>query len=124
MQVEDNREIRRELRDYIISSFYVQDPAALADSASLIQTGVIDSTGVLEMVAFIESTFGVKVDDDEMIPENLDSIARVAAFVCRKKTCAASALPEETADLEVDELGVGDGRPVAEAIELDDLHAR
>lgn len=124
MQFEDNKEIRREVREYIVSSFYVPDPAALADSASLIQTGIIDSTGVLEMVAFLESTFGVKIDDEEMLAENLDSIARVAAFVCRKKTCAPSAPPEEAEDLRVDGLGMGDGRHVAEVAELDDLHAR
>ena len=122
MQVEDNKEIRRELRDYIILSFYVPDPAALADSASLIKTGIIDSTGVLEMVAFLESAFGVRIEDDEMIPENLDSIARVAAFVCRKKTCVESALLEETRDGSVDEIGMSDRRHVAEIIELDDFH--
>lgn len=124
MQFEDNKEIRREVREYIVSSFYVVDPGALADSASLIKSGVIDSTGVLEMVAFLESTYGVKIDDEEILPENLDSIARVAAFVCRKKTCVESALPQEAEDDEVDELGVGDGRLVPEVAELDDLHAR
>ncbi|HUQ24264.1 MAG TPA: acyl carrier protein [Burkholderiales bacterium] len=124
MQVEDIKEIRREVRDYIISSFYVPDSAALADSASLIDTGVMDDTGVLEMVAFLESTFGVEIDDSEILPENLDSIARVAAFVCRKKTCLESATIEETDDLAVDDFAMGDGRHVPEVAELDDLHAR
>jgi acyl carrier protein len=124
MQFEDNKEIRREVREYIVSSFYVADPEALADSASLIDTGVIDDTGVLEMVAFLESTFGVKIDDEEILPENLDSIARVAAFVCRKKTCIESAELEETDDLAVDDPGMGDGRHVPELGEFDDLHAR
>ena len=89
MQCEDIREIRREVRDYLVTSFYV--PGPLADSASLIETGIFDSAGVLELVAFLESTFGVKVGDGEMRPENLDSIARVAAFVCRKKIAALEA---------------------------------
>lgn len=99
MQFEDNKEIRRQVRDYVISSFYVADPAALPDSASLIETGVIDSTGVLELVAFLEQTFGVSVGDDEMLPENLDSIARVAAFVGRKRIAATipAAAPQPTA---------------------------
>ncbi|MEA3191873.1 MAG: hypothetical protein QOD26_206 [Betaproteobacteria bacterium] len=124
MQIEDNKEIRRQVRDYVVTSFYVADADALADSASLIKTGIIDSTGVLEMVAFLESTFGVRVDDEEMLPENLDSIARVAAFVCRKKACVESAVLEETDDLPIDDLGIGDGRHVPEVAELDDLHAR
>lgn len=85
MLIEEIREVRRQVRDYLVSSFYVPDPGALADSASLIETGVIDSTGALELVAFLESTFGVRIGDEEMLPENLDSIARVAAFVCRKR---------------------------------------
>jgi len=124
MQIEDNKEIRRQVRDYVVTSFYVADADALADSASLMETGIIDSTGVLEMVAFLESTFGVRVDDEEMLPENLDSIARVAAFVCRKKACAESAVLEETDDLPLDDLGMSDGRHVPEVAELDDLHAR
>ena len=122
MQIEDNQEIRREVRDYVVTSFYVADPAALADSASLIETGIIDSTGVLELVAFLESTFGVKIADDEMLPENLDSIARVARFVCRKKEEAEADLGEtieEPGDEAVDEIAIG---IVPDAVELDSVH--
>jgi acyl carrier protein len=89
MQTQDNPEIRRQVRDFVVSSFYVADPAALVDGDSLIETGIIDSTGVLELVAFLESSFGVKIGDEEMLPENLDSIARIAAFVRRKTPAAA-----------------------------------
>ena len=73
-----------QIRDYIVKNFYVADPGALADDASLLDQGIIDSTGVLEVVAFVERSFGVKVADEEMLPENLDSIARISAFVARK----------------------------------------
>lgn len=76
---------RQQIRQFIVSNFYVQDPAALEDEASLLDRGLIDSTGVLEVIAFVEATFGVKVEDAEMVPENLDSIASIAAFVLRKK---------------------------------------
>jgi acyl carrier protein len=125
MQIEDNQEIRRQVRDYLVSSFYVPVPEALADSGSLLKNGIIDETGMLEMVAFLESSFGVKIDDAEIAPENLDSIARVAAFVCRKKAAAEADLgePVEEADDEaVDEIGVGHGSHVADAVELDHLH--
>lgn len=125
MQCEDIREIRREVRDYLVSSFYVPDPQALADSGSLLREGIIDETGMLEMVAFLESTFGVKIDEVEIAPENLDSIARVAAFVCRKKAAAEADLGErveEAGDEAVDEVGMGPGGPVADAVELDQLH--
>ncbi len=56
----------------------------LAPEDSLIESGVIDSTGVLELVMFLEETFSITVEDDELVPENLDSIDRIAAFLRRK----------------------------------------
>jgi len=125
MQCEEIREVRREVRDYVVSSFYVPDP--LADSASLIRTAIIDAAGVREMVAFLESTFGIDIADDELLPENLDSIARVAAFVCRKKADSPDPLLgepiEEARDGVVDDVGMSDGSHVPDAIELDHFHS-
>ena len=53
--------------------------------ASLLDHGVIDSTGVLEVIAFIERRFEIRVDDEEILPENLDSVARISAYVQRKR---------------------------------------
>lgn len=78
-------EIKEQVRAFVTSNFYVADPAALEDEASLLDRGIIDSTGVLEVIFFIEDTFGIKVEDSEMLPENLDSIDRIANFVSRKK---------------------------------------
>jgi len=77
-------EIAAKVRGFITSNFYVASPEALSDEASLLDQGLVDSTGVLEIIGFLEDSFGVKVADDEMIPDNLDSIARIAAFVERK----------------------------------------
>lgn len=74
-----------QVRAFITSNFYVADPSSLDNEASLLDRGVIDSTGVLEVIFFIEETFGVTVEDSEMLPDNLDSIERIAAFVERKK---------------------------------------
>ncbi len=73
------------LRTFITTNFYVADPQALADEDSLLDAGIIDSTGVLDLIGFVESQFGIKVDDEEILPENLDSIAKLAAFVDRKR---------------------------------------
>jgi len=73
------------VREFVTSNFFVQDVAGLTDSASLLDLGVVDSTGVLEIMGFLESTFGVTVEDDEIVPDNLDSIGRIAAFVERKR---------------------------------------
>ena len=78
-------EVLPKVRSFVTTNFYVGDPCALADDASLLDAGIVDSTGVLEVVQFLETDFGVKVEDHEIIPENVDSIARIAAFVKRKK---------------------------------------
>jgi acyl carrier protein len=76
--------VNAQVRQFVTTNFYVAEPAVLQDEDSLLDKGIIDSTGVLELVGFLEKTFGVKVADAEMVPENLDSIGRVSAFVQRK----------------------------------------
>ena len=63
----------------------------LADSQSLLEAGIVDSTGVLELVTFLESGFGIAVADAEIVPENLDSIGAIVAYVTRKRGTAALA---------------------------------
>jgi len=77
-------ELKKQIRDFVTSNFYVADPAALEDRTSLLDQGIIDSTGVLEVIMFVETSFGIAVEDSEMLPENLDSIERIAAYVARK----------------------------------------
>ena len=73
------------VRQFIETNFYIADKSQLLDDTSLLEKGMVDSTGIMEVVAFLESEFGVKVDDTEILPENLDAIARISAFVARKK---------------------------------------
>jgi acyl carrier protein len=82
--------LQQQIRDFVTSNFYVADPNTLEDRTSLLDQGIIDSTGVLEVIMFIESTFGMTVEDSEMLPENLDSIERIAAFVARKQVAIAA----------------------------------
>ncbi len=77
-------EIKNQIRTFVTSNFYVADPAALPDETSLLDQGIIDSTGVLEVILFLEETFGITVEDGEMLPDNLDSIERISNFVARK----------------------------------------
>jgi len=78
-------EIKAQVRAFVTSNFYVADPSSLEDEASLLDRGIIDSTGVLEVIYFIEDTFGIAVEDSEMLPDNLDSIERITNFVSRKR---------------------------------------
>jgi acyl carrier protein len=79
-----NRDIRNTVRTYIQETFLLGADTPLSDSDSLLQLQVVDSTGFLEIVNFLETTFGVKVGDDEMVPENLETIDNIDAFVRRK----------------------------------------
>lgn len=76
--------IKEQVRAFVTSNFYIADPASLEDGASLLDLGIIDSTGVLEVIFFIKDTFGIKVEDSEMLPENLGSIEQISNYVMRK----------------------------------------
>ena len=76
----------KKLREYIFDNFlFTEDENALGNDDSFMEKGIIDSTGILEVVTFIEEDFGFKVNDEELIPENLDSVNNLAAFIQRKK---------------------------------------
>lgn len=80
---------RVKIREFVQQNFYVTSGSTLKDEASLLDSGLIDSTGVLEVIFFIESTFGITVDDSETLPENLDSVARIADYVERKRAAVS-----------------------------------
>ena len=80
--------VAHRVRRFIVENFYVSDPATLEDGTSLIAGGFVDSTGLLEVIAFLEAEYGIRVLDQETIPENLETIGRIAAFVARKRTAA------------------------------------
>ena len=77
--------VREKFLQFLLKNFYVADASALLDDTSLMDSGIVDSTGMLEIIGFLEETFGVQVADAEMLPENLDSIARVVSYVKRKQ---------------------------------------
>lgn len=82
-------ELEKKIKGYILENYlFTDDESQLASEDSLLERGIIDSTGILEVIMFLEDEFGVKVDDDEMVPENLDSVANLVAFVQRKKAAA------------------------------------
>jgi acyl carrier protein len=76
--------MKDKVRKFIETNFYVPEGEPLADEASLIDRGVIDSTGVLELIGFLQDEYKIEVADDEMVPENLDSIARIEAYLQRR----------------------------------------
>ena len=85
MTVTDLNSIRKELRTFILETFlFGDDSEGFENADSFMEKGIIDSTGVLELVSHLEQTYGIKVEDEEMVPANLDSVDNLAAFVQRK----------------------------------------
>ena len=79
-----DRTYSEQIRSFLVSNFYVSDVKALVNDTSLLDQGIVDSTGVLEIIGFIEETFGIIVEDSELLPENLDSIQGIEQYIIRK----------------------------------------
>ena len=79
--------IEEQIREYVVDNFlFSEDGYHLPEDASFLEEGIVDSTGVLELVMFVEETFDVTVEDDEIVPENFDSVAQLAEYIHRKTT--------------------------------------
>jgi acyl carrier protein len=76
--------IEKEIRQFIEGNFILDGKDDLSPEDSLLEKGIIDSTGVLELVAFIEENYSLKIKDEELIPENLDSIKNISRFIQEK----------------------------------------
>lgn len=80
------RDVERAVTAFIVENFLFGNAAdAPAPATSFMETGLVDSTGILELVSFVENKYGISVADDELVPENLDSVGNIAAFVVRKQ---------------------------------------
>lgn len=88
-------DVKSQVRQFVSENFYIADPKSFGDSTSFLEHGIVDSTAILEVVAFLEERFGIQVDDADFLPENLDSLDRIEAFVVRKLAPVA-AQPEPT----------------------------
>ena len=85
MSQQTTTEVTADVRAYVVDRFlFGQGAETLSDDASFLESGIVDSTGVLEIVVFLEQRFGIKVKDEELVPDNLDSIRNITAFVGRK----------------------------------------
>ena len=83
--------IEQQIRQFVVENFlYGDSDNGLRDIDSFLDNGIIDSTAVLELVAHIEETYEIQVEDEELIPENLDSIAAVTAYIQRKQNAVTS----------------------------------
>ncbi len=77
--------IEDQIKQYVAENFLFSDDGyTLPEEASFLEEGIVDSTGVLELILFVEETYDVTVDNEDVLPENFDSVTRLAAFIRRK----------------------------------------
>jgi acyl carrier protein len=77
------------VRTFIVENFLFGDGSTLKDDSSFLQERIVDSTGILEIITFLETEFSIKIEDDELLPENLDSLNNIDAFLKRKMAACA-----------------------------------
>ena len=74
-------EMKDKIRIFIVENFLFGKANGLGDDSSFLDEGIIDSTGILELVSFLEEQYDIRVEDEELVPENLDSINNVVAYL-------------------------------------------
>lgn len=79
--MEHGMAVREDIRTFVVETFFVDQ---FSDDEPFLSSGIIDSMGMLQLVTFLQEQFGIEIRDEELVPENLDSLARAAAFVTRK----------------------------------------
>lgn len=84
--------IEQDVRSFIVENYLLAREDSLNNDDSFLEKGIFDSTGILELVSFVEHKYNVELEPDELVPENLDSIASLARFL-QRKIAAQSAIP-------------------------------
>ncbi len=77
-------QLKFEIRNFVVENFLYGQNDGLGDDISFMQKGIIDSTGILELVAFVEEKYGISVADEELIPDNFDSINKLSTYIVKK----------------------------------------
>lgn len=76
--------IETEIRTFLSENFPLSTGVIVDSEQSLVESGVIDSLGVLELVEFVEEKYDFRIPEDELLPENLDSIGNITRFIANK----------------------------------------
>lgn len=85
------QDVKGIVRKFLVDDLAIAQVATLADGDSLLATDVLDSTAVMELATFLQVRFEIEIRDEDLVPENLDSIDALAAFVGRKRAAAVAA---------------------------------
>lgn len=75
---------KESVKNFIVENFLFGESDRIKDDTSFLDSAIIDSTGILELIAFLEETFDVSIDDQEMLPENFDSLNNISQYLSKK----------------------------------------
>ncbi len=84
MEKMSGEQIKGKVQEFLKNNFLMGKDLSLSDDDSFLEKGIIDSTGILELVSFVEGAFGFRVEDEELMPENFDSLSNITNFVLSK----------------------------------------
>ena len=84
-------DIKNAVRKFLLDNFVMGSGAVIADDDSFMKNHILDSTGFIELIMFVEETYGLKVADAEMLPENFDSLSNIEGYVGRKTAVGSAA---------------------------------
>jgi acyl carrier protein len=87
-----------EVRSFVVDNFLLGREEGLSNDDSFLERGIIDSTGILELVSYLEETYEIEITEDELIPDNLDSINRIGTYLDRKLNRARGTKPAAVQD--------------------------
>jgi acyl carrier protein len=87
------QDVRRQIRSFLEENFLFGQEYSLTDSDSFLDAGILDSTGILQLIGFLATTYSVTVEDEEVTPDNLDSIEKISAYLHRKRNGAGAGGP-------------------------------
>ena len=77
-------QVKSEIENFIVENFLYGQDDGFGDDVSFMAKGLLDSTGILELVAFVEERYEISMEDDELIPDNFDSITKLSNYISRK----------------------------------------
>lgn len=76
--------MKEKIKDFIVNNFLFGEDNGFNGETSFLEEGIVDSMGILELISFLEETFNIKIEDDELIPQNLDSLNNITNFLEKK----------------------------------------
>ena len=80
----EGMDVLETVKAYIVENFLFGDDSRIGPKTDFIENGILDSTGVLELVGFLEEKFGIRVEDDELVPDNMNSLEKISLYISKK----------------------------------------